>query len=318
MVTRLAGEGGDGPLQRRLHRGLRVLDLEAAIGAAVILHGEAIARHQASRVPLWIGNPRRKVAASWAPLPSRWDLQQAPPPPRRRRRAGRRPAPSPGAPFPSASRESRALDPHRPAIVVRPRPGPGTRRRGRATGRGYAGPHSAAGRPPVDPRLVGLDLAGIGDAVRRLGGLLRGAALQGRQRPRQEVGAEGGQPRRQRPRRVVRRDRRGLGQQDRAFIEALAHPHHLHPGLAVAGHDRSLDRRRAPPARQQRSMQVEGAQAAAPPALGAAGSGRRRPPPPPPGHSAAESGDLGGIAHRSRRADGQAEAFGEGLDRPRA
>ncbi len=47
----LAAEGLDRPLQRALHRGLAGLDLEAMIGRAVIFDRQAIARHQASRVP---------------------------------------------------------------------------------------------------------------------------------------------------------------------------------------------------------------------------------------------------------------------------
>ena len=51
-----------------------------------------------------------------------------------------------------------------------------------------------------------------------------------------------------------------LAQQHRAGIEALLHLHHHHAGLPVAGHDRPLDGRSTPPARQQRGMAVPGAE----------------------------------------------------------
>ena len=50
-----------------------------------------------------------------------------------------------------------------------------------------------------------------------------------------------------------------LRQQDRAGIEAGLHLLDLNPGLSIAGHDGTLDRCRATPARQQGAVQVEAA-----------------------------------------------------------
>ena len=54
-----------------------------------------------------------------------------------------------------------------------------------------------------------------------------------------------------------RADGDALLERDRPGIEGFFHPHHRDAGFAVARHDGALDRRRAPPARQQRGVQVE-------------------------------------------------------------
>jgi hypothetical protein len=51
-------------------------------------------------------------------------------------------------------------------------------------------------------------------------------------------------------------DRQLLVQQHRAGVQAGLHLHQAHAGFGVAGLDRTLDRRRAAPARQQRGMHV--------------------------------------------------------------
>ncbi len=61
-------------------------------------------------------------------------------------------------------------------------------------------------------------------------------------------------------RRGRRPDRDGLGQQDRAGVEPLFHLHDADAGLAVAGEDGALDRRRATPARQERGVDIEAAE----------------------------------------------------------
>ncbi|MCW0417171.1 hypothetical protein NB689_002925 [Xanthomonas sacchari] len=58
---------------------------------------------------------------------------------------------------------------------------------------------------------------------------------------------------------LVGTDRGPLRQQHRAGIQARFHLHQAHPGLAVAGLDRALDRRGAAPTRQQRGMHVPAA-----------------------------------------------------------
>ena len=55
-------------------------------------------------------------------------------------------------------------------------------------------------------------------------------------------------------------DRRALGHQHRAGVEAFFHAHDHDAGFRIARHDRALDRRGAAPARQQRAMQIEAAE----------------------------------------------------------
>ena len=60
---------------------------------------------------------------------------------------------------------------------------------------------------------------------------------------------------------VARRDGRAGGQGDRAGIQPGLHPHDADAGFRIPRHDRPLDRRRPPPARQQRGVKVETAMA---------------------------------------------------------
>jgi hypothetical protein len=105
-----------------------------------------------------------------------------------------------------------------------------------------------------------------------------------------------------------------LGHQDRPLVEALAHPHHLDAGHRVAGHDRPLDRGRAAPAGQQAGVQVEAALAGRiqhrlhQDLAEGDDDGRVE-------VQGLEGCDLLGRLHRRRRADGQAQPFGEGVDR---
>ena len=58
----------------------------------------------------------------------------------------------------------------------------------------------------------------------------------------------------------LRPDRHLRCRKDRADIEALVHSHDGDARLRIARHDRALDRRGAPPARQQRSMGIDAAE----------------------------------------------------------
>ena len=105
----------------------------------------------------------------------------------------------------------------------------------------------------VEPPLVGLDLRGDRHALLRL---LRTV------RPRVEgldekFAAELREPRRERAEVVVRPDLLVALQADRTGVELRSRPHDRDPGDLVARLERALDRRRAPPARQQRRMDVE-------------------------------------------------------------
>jgi hypothetical protein len=59
--------------------------------------------------------------------------------------------------------------------------------------------------------------------------------------------------------RYVRPDGDNLADRHRPRIEAFLHLHHHDAGLPITRHHRPLDRRRAAPARQQRTMQIEAA-----------------------------------------------------------
>ena len=59
------------------------------------------------------------------------------------------------------------------------------------------------------------------------------------------------------------RHRHFLGEQHRARVEAFVHLHDHHAGFRIARHDGPLDGRSAPPARQERAVQIEAAQLAA-------------------------------------------------------
>ena len=59
---------------------------------------------------------------------------------------------------------------------------------------------------------------------------------------------------------VFRADRAGARGEDRAGVEARVHLHDRDPALPVAGEDRVVHRRGAPPARKERSMDVDAAE----------------------------------------------------------
>ena len=116
---------------------------------------------------------------------------------------------------------------------------------------------------PVDARLARVDLLGVGDASLGLRPAIEPTALERRQGMHQQRGAACGERVMQFARRHVAADGDAGFQADRAGVEALVEPHDRHAALPVAGHDGAVDGRRAPPARQQRGMQVEGAVARA-------------------------------------------------------
>ena len=100
----------------------------------------------------------------------------------------------------------------------------------------------------------------------------------------------------------------------RAGVEAFLHAHEVDAGLGVAGHDRALHRRRAAPARQQRSVNVEAAEFRR-------GEHGRRQDETVGGDDRdvrGESAELGlrfASAQRRRRHDGQRVRFGEPMNR---
>ncbi len=111
-------------------------------------------------------------------------------------------------------------------------------------GGGAGGVEHAVGRP---------DLLGIGDALLCLidkgRALVEGLYQQVAPQLLQALchGAVG----------VLVRDRLDTGEADRSAVQTRGETHDADAGLLVAGHDRSLDRRRAAPAGQQRRMHVE-------------------------------------------------------------
>ena len=121
-------------------------------------------------------------------------------------------------------------------------------------------PHAALeldrGRARVEATVPGADLLRVGrrgvvllDELDRAGGA---AVERLDQQPGAEVLEALGEPAE-----VVVADRHRLARRDRAGVEAGGDPHDRHPGLGIAGHDRALDRRGSPPARQQRRVHVE-------------------------------------------------------------
>ena len=110
---------------------------------------------------------------------------------------------------------------------------------------------------PVEPGLGLVDLAGVGDAGL---GLHHGKQLiETRQGVDHEFAAQCGKAVVQAAGTVLRIDGHGLGQQHGAAVESGFHLHDGDAGLRVARLDRAMDRRRAAPARQQRSMDVDAA-----------------------------------------------------------
>ncbi len=75
------------------------------------------------------------------------------------------------------------------------------------------------------------------------------------QQPRSEFRQGGLEGRR----RVGRADGKTVFEIDRAGVERGFHAHGRHPGFAVAGHERTMDRRRTAPARKQRGVDIDAA-----------------------------------------------------------
>ena len=76
-----------------------------------------------------------------------------------------------------------------------------------------------------------------------------------------EVGAQRGEGRRQRPASVIGCDLRFGHRDDGACVQTLLHEHEAHAGGLVAGEDRPLDRSCSPPQGQQREVHVDEAEA---------------------------------------------------------
>jgi hypothetical protein len=113
-------------------------------------------------------------------------------------------------------------------------------------------------RGRVQQTVLGLDLLGVGGAGLVLVLERRRPAPGGEvEHAHDQVPAERGQARRQRAVGVVGLDRLGRGHADGPAVETRRQAHDRDAGLAVAGHDRALDRRGSAPARQQRRVDVE-------------------------------------------------------------
>ena len=113
---------------------------------------------------------------------------------------------------------------------------------------------------PVELRLVLVQLVRVGRAVLRLRTRQRhDAGAQQAQAVVQHLRAEIGQAVVQLAAGVVFADDERLRQQHRAGVETFLHLHQAHAGVGVAGLDRTLDRRRAAPARQHRGVDVPAA-----------------------------------------------------------
>ena len=104
--------------------------------------------------------------------------------------------------------------------------------------------------PPIDPRLLAANFRGVGDALAGLQPRREPAGGQAVERLEHQPTAELGEAFGQLAGRRIRQDRHRLLQQHRPGVETFVHLHDRNPGLAVAGEDRALDRRRAAPARQ--------------------------------------------------------------------
>src|SRR5690606_29986700 len=110
---------------------------------------------------------------------------------------------------------------------------------------------------PVDARIILAELVRVGDAVGRLHNsvfLQRGQIIQCLD---QSLGTEGRQPVMDTAAGIVIADRRALFQQHRAGVQPSFHLHDADAGFRVARLDGTLDRRRATPAWQQRTVDID-------------------------------------------------------------
>ena len=122
---------------------------------------------------------------------------------------------------------------------------------------GLQRPHGALeldGRPRrVQQPVLRTELLRVGDAI--LGLLYERRVLI--QSAHEQIAGELLQSARERAVCVVGPDRLGARQAHRAAVQAGGEAHDRDAGLRVAGHDRPLDRSSAPPARQERGMDVQ-------------------------------------------------------------
>ena len=115
-------------------------------------------------------------------------------------------------------------------------------------------------RPPVDGGLVFLQLRRVGRAVGWLRHFGQCARCQRARRVHDQSGGERGKHVVQRTAGGLRSNGHCLRGQDGAGVETFVHSHDGDARLLIARHDRTLDRRGAPPARQQRSMGIDAAE----------------------------------------------------------
>jgi hypothetical protein len=110
----------------------------------------------------------------------------------------------------------------------------------------------------------GLGLDDLRRERRELGSLRRCDRAAGQevgQRSRERLRRERREPFVERGRRVLAVDRRRAHEVDGAGVEACVHLHHTDARRGVTREHGALNRRRAAPARQDRSVQVDAAQA---------------------------------------------------------
>ena len=202
-----------------------------------------------------------------------------------RPRRSRPPALRRPPPLPAPARAAAHATPGRPAVQQR------AARRCAATAPAPVRSSSAAGRDQSSARSAAVDLVGVGDPLRRPAPAAPAAPAT----PAPAAARPARAPRaRTAPAVVVRADRDPLRGQDRARVELRPHLDHRHRRLGVAGHDRTLHRRRAPPARQRRGVQVD--QRVRAQQRRRAGSGRTPPPPRPPLPAAAALASCGCVS----------------------
>ena len=262
----LAAKPLDRLLDRRLHGMLPGLPLPAGIGAAVIFDVEAVAGHGYRLRSA--SSRRRSQSYSFGELGAAQEFRRG-----QRLAAGALHFEEPDRASPQATVSSSSSSVPGIAVAGRRRPSAApsaarpcrqsrlrTRRRGRATARGYGrarlgGPAASrcASRPcrscwrrsrlpPIAEPGVSVPASSCASAST----INRAPTCISRSCSSPPV------------MRAVDRD--AFGQRDRAGVEPGIHLHDHHAGLAVAGHDGALDGRGAAPARQQRGVAVEGAE----------------------------------------------------------
>ncbi len=132
---------------------------------------------------------------------------------------------------------------------------------GRRAGRRPEGAHRPFEfdrRPrPVEPCLLFLDLARIGNAHRRLLLGLHPARLQVEERRSYQVRAKRRELIVQGTGVLILSDRKATLRKQRPGIQTRVHPHDRNPRFTIAREKRALNRRGAAPARQERGMNVQ-------------------------------------------------------------